>query len=1019
MKRLHHIGPLILYLVVLCIIENSAAIAQEHFVRPFARYIQKIYTSNEGLPQNRIRALVQSHDGFLWIGTQDGLARFDGAMFEIFNKDNTPEMPHNDITSLFEAEDSSLWIGTFNGVVRYKNRSFIPIPIQTGPVRGIGADPSGTIFIGTMDNGVYTYTNGRVDSITIVQGLVSNSLNILAVDHEGTIWLGISGKGLNVFRNKQWSYYYTGNGFPSNSVRSMCVGSDNTMWIGTENGLVRWKNNSFRTFTEADGLPDNIVPSVYESESGTLWIGSEDGGLCRLQNGEFTTYRSTEGLSSDYVTAILEDRERNLWVGTFNAGLNQLWKGKFLNFTPREGLPNRTIASILESRQGDIWIGTGGSGLLRFNGKQFITLPVLGKLVNNSIRAIFEDSKGYLWIGTEDGILRYKNGTFKEYSKKDGLEHTYIRAFAEDHEGSMWVGTIGGGVHRLENGKFVNYRNKGIPANVIRCLFVDHNGFLWIASNEMVMCWQHGTVKTYTKQDGLPPEPIYDMMEDSSHTLWLGSYGGGLVRMKDGAFFQFTTKQGLFNDVVYRVLEDKREYIWMSGMRGISCVTKQMLNDFADGKIKQLRCTGYTTSDGMISSDCAGNSQSAGCRTSDGNLWFPTAEGIVVVNPDSLDGNLPPPPVMIRQVIVNNVDYSRTPDAQVLVGDGKVEFHYSGLSYHVPKKVLFQYKLEGFEKEWRSVGTRRYAYYTNLRPGKYLFRVTACNSDGIWSEEGASFAFELKPYFYQTYWFYGILILAFIALIAGIYRIRVWQLLKKENELELRVHERSTQLEAANKELEAFSYSVSHDLRAPLRSINGFSIALLEDYSEKIDDQGKDYLLRVRRASQSMEELIDNILKLSRVTRVEMHYTNFDLGNLAHSTITKIRESHPERQVDVIIDQDMVVYADHNLMQIVLDNLFQNAWKFTGTHPDARIELRTIQHNGQKVYFVRDDGVGFDMNRAGKLFGAFQRMHSPAEFEGAGIGLATVQRIIHRHGGRVWAEAAIEKGATIYFTIPE
>jgi ligand-binding sensor domain-containing protein/signal transduction histidine kinase len=1000
-------------------IVHATVAAQERFVRPFAQYIHKIYTSDDGLPQNRSRALVQTKDGFLWIGTQDGLARFDGATFEIFNKDNTPALRHNDITSLYETKDSSLWIGTFNGLVQLKNGIFTSLPISTGPVRGLATDLAGNLWIGTMDNGIYKYKDGRIDSITTMQGLVSNSLNLLTVDQEGSLWIGVSGKGLNVYRHGRWSYHHTGNGFPSNSVRSFCVGSDKTIWIGTENGLVKWKDNSFRIYTTADGLSDNVIPSVYEGRSGTLWIGTESGGLCRLKDGVITSFRSTDGLSSDYVTTILEDREESLWVGTFNAGLNQLWKGKFLNYTPREGLPNRTISSVVQSRQGDIWIGTGGSGVLRFNGKQFSALNSYGIPINNSIRSLFEDSRGSIWIGTEDGVARYTSGSFQIYTKRDGLAQTYIRAMGEDHQGHIWIGTSGG-LYRLENKRFVNCKNKGLSADVIRSLIVDHRGNVWVGSNEAVMCWQNGVVTTYTQKDGLPSEPIYAMMEDSAHTLWMGSYGGGLVRMKDGKFFQITSRQGLYNDVVYQILEDHRGYLWMSGMSGISCVSKDMLNDFAEGKMKRIQCIGYTTSDGMVSSDCAGNSQSAGCRANNGNLWFPTAEGIVVVNPDSLQGNLPPPPVTIEQVIIDKVSHSRFEDVHVPVGNGQVEFHYSGLSFHVPQKVMFQYKLEGFEKEWRSVGTRRAAFYTNLRPGKYLFRVTACNSDGIWSEEGASFGFELKPFFYQTIWFYGLLLFIIAGTIVVIFRIRVWQLMKKEKELERRVRERSIQLEAANKELEAFSYSVSHDLRAPLRSINGFSIALLEDYSEKIDEQGKDYLQRVRKASQSMEELIDDILKLSRVTRSEMHYTNIDLSAVAQMIVDKARANHPDRLVDVLIEPGLIVHADLTLMQVMLDNLFNNAWKFTSSHPAATIEMNAVYQNGQTVYYIRDDGVGFNMaHAAGKLFGAFQRMHSPAEFEGTGIGLATVQRIIHRHGGRVWAEAAIEKGTTIYFTIPD
>lgn len=270
------------------------------------------------------------------------------------------------------------------------------------------------------------------------------------------------------------------------------------------------------------------------------------------------------------------------------------------------------------------------------------------------------------------------------------------------------------------------------------------------------------------------------MMEDSKHALWMGSYGGGLVRFKDGKFTQYTYKDGLFDNVVYELVEDNHGYLWLGGMKGIGCVKKQMLVDFADGKIDHIQCTKYSAADGMVSSNCAGNMQSGACKTLDGHLWFATNGGIVVVDPDDLQENRLPPPVMIEKIVVNKIEYSSRQDVHVSVSEGQVDFQYSGLSYRVPGKVQFRYMLDGFDKEWKSVGTRRAAYYTNLSPGKYIFRVTACNNDGLWNETGASFAFELEPHFYQTSWFYGFVLIAIAGMIYGMYRIRVWRLVVRE-----------------------------------------------------------------------------------------------------------------------------------------------------------------------------------------------------------------------------------------------
>ena len=238
---------------------------------------------------------------------------------------------------------------------------------------------------------------------------------------------------------------------------------------------------------------------------------------------------------------------------------------------------------------------------------------------------------------------------------------------------------------------------------------------------------------------------------------------------------------------------------------------------------------------------------------------------------------------------------------------------------------------------------------------------------------------------------------------------------RKQAELELQ--QTTDQLETSNRELEAFAYSVSHDLRAPLRAIDGFSNALIEDYGDKFDAEGKDYFNRIRRNVQRMGMLIDDLLRLSRVSRSAMQYTSVNLSTLVQEQILELQEVEPERQVEVIIAPDVIVSADITLMKVVISNLIQNAWKFTSHHPTARIEFGVVQQESQSIYFVRDDGAGFNMNYTKMLFGVFQRLHNTNEFPGTGIGLATVQRAIHRHNGRVWAEGFVEKGATIYFTV--
>jgi hypothetical protein len=349
---------------------------------------------------------------------------------------------------------------------------------------------------------------------------------------------------------------------------------------------------------------------------------------------------------------------------------------------------------------------------------------------------------------------------------------------------------MNGKLHRMVDGRFIDIEKVGLPINGINAIFVDHVGAVWITSSALVMRWMNGIATAFTDKDGMPAEPIYSITEDNEHTLWMGSNGGGLVRMKDGKITRYIHKQGLYDNVVYVILEDDENNLWMSSNRGVFCVSKSQLNDFADGKIDRIQCKSFTASEGMITSECSGNSQPAGCKTADGRLWFPTIIGLVVVDPQNLNKNRFPPQVTIERAVLNTISRNMPKQfMQIPPGAGSAEFHFAALTYITPEQTQFRYRLEGFDTDWTSVGNRHEANYTNLRPGKYTFRVTASNNDGVWNETGASFAFELMPYFYQTYWFYGLMLAVVIGSGFGAYRMRVWQLLKSEEELQQRVDE--------------------------------------------------------------------------------------------------------------------------------------------------------------------------------------------------------------------------------------
>jgi hypothetical protein len=418
----------------------------------------------------------------------------------------------------------------------------------------------------------------------------------------------------------------------------------------------------------------------------------------------------------------------------------------FSTYTTRHGLGHDLVYAICEAPDGGLWVGTSGGGVSRLEDGHFTTYRRAQGLSSDVVRALYCAEDGSVWIGTYGGGLnRLRNGTVQALTTKDGLPNDIVFAILPARAGGLWIGTYGGGLARLQDGR----------------------------------------LRAYGSREGLSNDYVLALHEDGDGVLWIGTFGGGLVRLKDGRFRSYTTKDGLYDDVVYQILEDSAGYLWMGSDKGVFRVSKQSLAAHAQGGAP-LSFTSYGRADGMKSSQCISGAQPAGLRTRDGRLWFPTTRGVAVVDPGQLKVDARPPPVVIEEVLVDGraIGPERPPP-----GRGRLEIRYTALSFVSPEKVQFRYRLAGFDDDWVDAGSRRTAYYTNLPPGAYEFRVTASNADGVWNETGAALRVEIAPHFYETRWFYALVVLAMLLVGAGIYHVRVLNLRRRERELARRVDE--------------------------------------------------------------------------------------------------------------------------------------------------------------------------------------------------------------------------------------
>ena len=1017
--------------------------------KSLSQYTREVWTIDNGLPQNSIYAITQTADGYLWLGTQEGLVRFDGVRFTVFDKRNTPAFKNHYITALYVDRSDRLWIGTYDGgLLYYSDNTFHTIDLiqkfEHAQIHSIYEDREGGLWIAVRGAGVTRIDSTRQVSFDTTNGLVNNEAWNFCQDSKGRMWVATE-EGVSIYDRGNFTSFTQKEGLRSENANALHSAPNNKMWIGTNQGLMLvpidlQSEKKFETYSTAEGLPHRIVYAIFIDKYGAVWMGTR-GGVARLFKGRISTFTANDGLSYDNVQSIFVDREDNIWIGTDGGGLNVLRNGLFTMYTTKEGLLSDMVWTVYEDSRQQMWIGTD-RGLVCMNHDRSKIIASYTKkegLIDEEIYSVTEDQQGTIWVLSANGINIIDHGRVKPVEPVSKTKDIIPSCVITDSKNRVWVATTGNGILKFENNRLVDIidQTNGLPGNYINVVQEDRIGNIWAGSDGdgVTIITDSGTV-TYTTRNGLSNNFVQTIYHDSDNAAWIGTFGGGVTRIKNGVVSAITTKQGLFDDVIFQILEDDYGRMWFTSNKGIFHVVKKDLDDCADLTLESVVSTAYGIESGLKSTECNGGVQPAGAKCHDGTLWFPTSAGAATINPRSITTNRRPPLVVLEELLIDNHHFLLTDNFVVDPGAERLEFRFTGLSFVNPKKVTFKVKLEGYDKEWYDIGTRREAFYTHLSPGIYTFRVIAANSDGVWNERGASFTFVHSAYFFETEVFYiGLGVVIVIGLYA-LYRYRIQSIERRQKELEYLVEARTQDLREEQQKTERLLFEsehqktvaqkanemktqlvdmVAHDLKSPIISISGLTKEI-QQFVEP-NERSYDYLTMIQNTSKRMIDLIDDLLNISAIESGELHFDMeyVDLAVLAGIVVDGFTlQAQRKGQVIVFTPQvadDVTVLVDSIRMQEAIENLISNAIKYSPPNSEIRIGVERVRSKVQ--LWVADSGPGFTEEDKQRLFQKFQMLSAkPTGNEAStGLGLAIVKALVDAHKGTVSVESELGNGS--------
>ncbi len=1081
----HHVFRLIVGLALLLLLRPVEAQARRGPSLRFERL-----TIEQGLSQNSAAAILQDRQGFMWFGTLDGLNKYDGYEFTIYkpNPDDPTSISDKFITALYEDKEGFLWIGTDGrGLNRMDptTREFFhyysdpadPHTLSSDTITAIYEDKAGALWIGTyfglnkFDRETQTFTR-YLPNPNRSGSLSHEVVSAIQEDAAGTLWVGTF-SGLNRFDPKTETFTVDrhdpnkAGSLSSDIISTLYLDRAGTFWIGTREGGLNKFNPDSGNFTaylhqpsNPSSLSDNTVRCIYEDSTGNLWVGTQIGGLNNFDRSteRFTIYRHEPGnptsLSSDVVLAVYQDRSGVLWIGTQSGGISKV-NPKARVFTLLQHNPADTnslssdiIWSIYEDRQGKLWIGTN-NGLNRYDPvsetfKLYQHDPANPQsLSHNVVVATVEDASGRLWFATDGGLNRFDpaTGTFYTYlhdpADPHSLDGNTVGDLHVDRKGNLWVGTMTGlNLFQPETDNFRVYQPNpadpgGLPGAGIWAIYEDQEGIIWLGTGGSGLSKfdsETGRFTTYS-HDSNNPNSISDnivlaIYEAPSGELWVGTFGGGLNKFDRATetFTAYTERDGLPNNTVYGILADESGSLWLSTIGGLSRfnpITQTFRN--------------YDGNDGLQSKEF---SVRAYHQNKQGVMFFGGVNGLNIFDPAQLQDNVTPPPLALahiqglNQVIKPEQVPGDLPVINLSYQDYVISFEFAALDYTNPARNLYMYKLDGFDRDWVEAGTRRFATYTNLDGGEYVFRVKGSNSDGIWNAEGLAIQLYVQSPPWQTWWAYTLYGLIAALGVFSYVRYRT-NTQAKELERQRWLNERLRQIDRLKDE---FLAHTSHELRTPLNGIIGLTESLVDGATGPLGAETLANLQMVIASGRRLLSLVNNVLDFARLKHRDLilHVRPVDIYTLTEVVLTLSRPLIGSKQVELYnhIDPNTpAVEADENRIQQVMYNLIGNAVKYTEMgciEVSARVvpdpsSLPAAETTSKLLAItVSDTGIGIPPDKIDVIFESFEQVDDPSGqiYAGTGLGLAITRQLVNLHGGEIWVESTLSRGSSFTFTLP-